>query len=68
MEQGMEKGVEKGIEIGMEKGVEKGLEKGKSEQTELIYSIINLLKSKQLTKEEIASKVGVTIDFVERWS
>ena len=52
---------------GFEEGFKMGIEKGKSEQTELIFSIFKLLKEKQLSVEEIAQKVGVSIEYVNHW-
>ena len=58
---------DEGFDEGLKKGIEKGIELGKSQVTELIFSIYKLLKEKQLSVEEIALKVGVSIEYVNHW-
>ncbi len=59
--EGMERGIEKGIDIGIEKGIDIGMEKGK------IDSAIAMIKEFHLPIEQVASKLNIAIDELERY-
>ncbi|KIM12861.1 MAG: hypothetical protein KU38_03795 [Sulfurovum sp. FS08-3] len=57
----MEKGIDIGMEQGIEKGIDIGMEKGK------IDSAIAMIKEFHLPIEQVASKLNIAIDELERY-
>ncbi|KIM12817.1 MAG: hypothetical protein KU38_03835, partial [Sulfurovum sp. FS08-3] len=62
-------GIEKGIDIGIEKGIDIGMEQGREEgkREATLNNAIAMIKEFHLPIEQVASKLNIAIDELERY-
>ena len=64
--EGIEQGIEQGMEKGMEKGMKEGIMEGRNQIMDNTFAILDELKEKKLSIEQIAEKYNVNVEYVHQ--
>ena len=64
--EGMEQGMEEGKKEGIAEGKEKGIAEGRNQIMDNTFAILDELKEKKLSIEQIAEKYNVSIEYVQQ--
>ena len=68
LRKGLKKGLEQGLKQGVERGIKQGIEQGiKQGQTLVFSSIIKNMRQNNLTYEQIASNLGLSVEEVKNY-